>query len=37
MHTDVGIPEGEYDKTEAVLFLSDVFGVDLINNKVRRD
>ena len=30
----VATPTGEYDKTKAVLYLSDVFGVKLINNKV---
>ncbi|KAI0351384.1 hypothetical protein OH77DRAFT_951013 [Trametes cingulata] len=27
-------PEGEYDKRKVVLFLSDVFSIPLINNKV---
>ena len=30
----VATPTGEYDKTKAVLYFSDVFGVKLINNKV---
>ncbi|KAL8279155.1 hypothetical protein RQP46_008411 [Phenoliferia psychrophenolica] len=31
--TYVTLPSGDYDKTKAVLFCTDVFGLDLINNK----
>ena len=30
----VATPSGEYDKTKAVLFLTDGFGIALNNNKV---
>lgn len=31
----VATPKGEYAKDKVVLFLTDVFGIPLINNKVR--
>ena len=31
----VSIPKGEYPKDKIVLFLTDVFGIPLINNRVR--
>ncbi|KAG6328753.1 hypothetical protein ID866_10335 [Astraeus odoratus] len=31
----VGTPSEEYAKDKAILFLSDVFGIDLINAQVR--
>ncbi|KAI0766654.1 alpha/beta-hydrolase [Trametes elegans] len=33
----VGTPSGEYAKDEVVLFLSDVFGIPLVNNKLLVD
>lgn len=30
----VGTPKGDYAKEKVVLFLSDAFGLDLVNNKV---
>lgn len=30
----VALPTGDYDKTKALLFLTDVFGLELENNKV---
>lgn len=33
--TYVALPKGTYDKTKALLFLTDVFGLELQNNKVR--
>lgn len=35
IHCYVAIPEGEYPKDKIVLFLTDVFGIELINNRVR--
>ncbi|GJJ11189.1 hypothetical protein Clacol_005421 [Clathrus columnatus] len=31
--TYVALPSGDYDKTKAVLFLTDIFGLTLVNNK----
>ncbi|KAH9941214.1 dienelactone hydrolase endo-1,3,1,4-beta-D-glucanase [Epithele typhae] len=33
----VATPSGEYDKAKVVLFLTDVFGIPLINNKLLAD
>lgn len=30
----VGTPSGDYSKDKAILYLSDVFGMQLINNQV---
>ncbi|KZV89806.1 dienelactone hydrolase endo-1,3,1,4-beta-D-glucanase [Exidia glandulosa HHB12029] len=33
----IALPEGEYPKDKAVLFLTDVFGMQLVNNKLLAD
>jgi len=35
--TYVALPEGDYPKDKAILFLTDVFGLQLINNKLLAD
>ncbi|KAM0751405.1 hypothetical protein T439DRAFT_325541 [Meredithblackwellia eburnea MCA 4105] len=35
--TYVSLPTGEYDKSKALLFLTDAFGIELINNKLLAD
>ena len=36
IHCYTATPTGDYSKEKVVLFLTDVFGIPLINNKVRR-
>lgn len=35
--TYVALPSGEYDKTKAILFLSDIYGHQLINSRLLAD
>ncbi|GAA5868034.1 hypothetical protein JCM8547_000785 [Rhodosporidiobolus lusitaniae] len=37
VRTYVALPSGEYDKTKAILFLTDIFGTELNNGKLLAD